>query len=62
MDRVYGWWCPACQVWLTRNDVRQTERDEVSYDQNIRTYCSITNYASAMMHASPCISSPFCPY
>jgi hypothetical protein len=29
MDRVYGWWCSGCQVWLTRTEVRQTEQDEV---------------------------------
>ena len=29
MHALYGWWCPWCQAWKTRDDIRQVERDEV---------------------------------
>jgi lipopolysaccharide biosynthesis regulator YciM len=25
MPVFYGWWCPGCQAWKTREDVRTPE-------------------------------------
>jgi hypothetical protein len=28
MHFLYGWWCPECQAWKTRDDIRQAAQDE----------------------------------
>jgi hypothetical protein len=32
MHFLYGWWCPGCQAWQTRDDIRHVERAEGSLD------------------------------
>jgi Zn ribbon nucleic-acid-binding protein len=32
MHFLYGWWCPGCQAWKTRDDIRPAEQDEVCLD------------------------------
>jgi hypothetical protein len=36
MHSLYGWWCPGCHAWKTRDDIRQVARDGICLEECVQ--------------------------